>query len=197
MIRKAAYSRKTKETDIEIAVELAVAGGAIKIDSGVPFFDHMLSSFARHGRFAIDLRCKGDTQVDDHHTVEDVGICLGFAIREALGEKKGITRFGDAVIPMDDALAMAAVDLSGRAYFSYSGTELRGYIARYSEELTMEFLNALASNAGMNLHVHVMSGQNRHHIHEAIFKALGLALYKAVAIDPLLGEDILSTKGTI
>ena len=196
MIRKSSYNRKTKETSIDLSLELASAGN-IKIESGVPFFDHMLSSFARHGRFGLTLSCKGDTHIDDHHSVEDIGICIGKAFADALGSKEGIVRFGDAIVPMDDALALAAVDLSGRGHFAYKGPELRGNISRYSEELTIEFLRAFAINAEMNLHVQVLNGDNRHHIHEAIFKALGLALYKAVLTDPLIEGSILSTKGII
>lgn len=196
MIRKSSYHRKTKETDITLSLELASASD-VKVNSGVPFLDHMLASFARHGRFGLELSCKGDTQIDDHHSVEDIGICLGTALAEALGDKAGIVRFGDAVVPMDDALILAAVDLSGRGYFAYKGPELRGNIGRYSEELTSEFLRSFALNAGMNLHIQVLNGDNRHHIHEAIFKSLGLAVYKAVLTDSLLGGNVLSTKGII
>ena len=196
MIRKSSYNRKTKETSIDLSLELASAGD-IKIESGVPFFDHMLSSFARHGRLGLTLSCKGDTHIDDHHSVEDIGICIGKAFADALGSKEGIVRFGDAIVPMDDSLALAAVDLSGRGHFAYKGPELRGNISRYSEELTIEFLRAFAINAEMNLHVQVLNGDNRHHIHEAIFKALGLALYKAVLTDPLIEGSVLSTKGVI
>ncbi|MDR3237514.1 MAG: imidazoleglycerol-phosphate dehydratase HisB [Spirochaetia bacterium] len=194
--RKSECSRKTNETDVAVSVELASCG-SVNIASGVPFLDHMLSSFARHGRFGLSVVCKGDTHIDDHHSVEDIGICLGSAVSSALGDKKGICRFGEAVIPMDDALALASVDLSGRGHFAYKGTELRGYIGRYSEELTVEFLRAFCVNGGMNLHLQILDGSNRHHIHEAAFKAVGIALYKAVLIDPLLGGGILSTKGVI
>jgi len=196
MNRSAKVKRKTKETDISLEIELMSLRDS-KIDSGVPFFDHMLSSMSRHGRFYLDLRCNGDYEIDDHHSVEDMGICLGRAFREALGDKAGITRFGDVAIPMDDALVMVAVDLSGRSFFKYSGMELSGNISKFSEELTMEFLRAFTSNAEINLHVNVIHGENRHHIHEAIYKALGVALYKASSMDAFLEGNILSTKGTI
>jgi len=196
MTRKSEFKRKTKETDISVELELLSLKEA-RINSGVPFFDHMLASFARHGRLFIDLQCQGDNDIDDHHTVEDIGICLGTAFQKALGDKAGITRFGDAVVPMDDALTMVAVDLSGRPYFSHRGIELKGSINRFSEELTLEFLRSFAGNAGINLHVNVLYGENRHHIHESIFKAMGVALYKAVSFDPFLAGSVLSTKGII
>lgn len=196
MIRQATFSRKTNETDISVELELAAVGESI-ITSGVPFFDHMLAAFAKHGKFCIKLKCVGDIQVDAHHSVEDIGLCLGAAIKDALGDKAGVSRFGHAVVPMDDALVLAAVDLSNRPFFAYKGTELRGYIGEYSEELTIEFLQALANSCSMNLHVHVLDGRNRHHIHEAIFKALGLAMYKAVLIDPLAAGALPTTKGVL
>ncbi len=194
--RKAVIARRTKETDIKLSLVLE-SREAPNIFTGVPFFDHMLNSMARHGRFHLDLQCTGDTEVDDHHTVEDVGICLGKAFRKALGEKAGIARFGHSFVPMDDALASAVADLSGRAFFRYEGRELRGAIGAYNEELTVEFLRALSSNAEMNLHVTLHHGENSHHIHEAIFKALGVALRNACAFDATLEGDVPSTKGTI
>jgi imidazoleglycerol-phosphate dehydratase len=196
MERKATITRRTRETDIRLTLGLD-SREAARIFTGVPFFDHMLNSMAKHGRFHLDVQCSGDTEVDDHHTVEDVGICLGKALQKALGDKAGIARFGDASIPMDDALAMAVADLSGRAFFRYSGRELKGYISAYSEELTMEFLRAVSSNAEINLHVLVLHGENSHHVHEAIFKALGVALRKACAVDASLEGEVPSTKGTI
>lgn len=196
MERKATITRRTGETDIKISMVIDGEGPS-RIFTGVPFFDHMLSAMSRHGRFTLDLQCTGDTEVDDHHTVEDVGICLGKAIHKALGEKAGIMRFGEAMVPMDDALAQAAVDLSGRAYFRYRGPDLRGRVGAYSEELTVEFLRALSTNAEFNLHVIVHHGENSHHIHEAIFKAVGVALRKAWEEDAKLQGDIPSTKGTI
>ena len=194
--RRATVERRTRETDITLSLAIPSLEESA-IQSGVPFFDHMLSAMTRHGRFHMNLQCDGDYEVDDHHSVEDIGLCLGKALKEALGEKRGITRFGDATVPMDDALATVAIDLSGRPFFRYEGMELQGYVGRYSEELTPEFLRSMATTGEMNLHVKVHYGSNRHHIHEAIFKALGIALYKAMAIDPFLQEEILSTKGTI
>ena len=196
MKRKSEEKRKTRETDIAIELELSSLENSV-IDSGVPFFDHMLSSLSRHGRFFLKLSCSGDHHIDDHHSVEDIGISLGSAFRKILGDKKGIRRFGDATVPMDDALTLAAVDLSGRAYFRYDGMELKGTIKKYSEELTIEFLRSFASSAGINLHVKVINGENRHHIHESIFKALGIALFKAYSIDGSLENSIPSTKGTL
>ena len=196
MERKAIITRRTTETDIKLT--LIIDGREpSRIFSGVPFFDHMLSALAKHGRFTLDLQCTGDTEVDDHHTVEDVGICLGKAIHKALGEKAGIIRFGDALVPMDDALAQAAVDLAGRAYFHYRGPKLTGRIGAYSEELTVEFLRALSTHGEFNLHVIVHHGENGHHIHEAVFKAIGVALRKAWAVDETRSGDIPSTKGTV
>ncbi|MCP4135696.1 MAG: imidazoleglycerol-phosphate dehydratase HisB [bacterium] len=196
MERKAAVQRKTQETDISVELELMSLKPS-DISSGVPFFDHMLTSMSKHGRFYLHLVCKGDSEIDDHHSVEDIGIVLGQAFGEALGDKSGIKRFGNATIPMDEALALSAIDLSGRGHFHYTGMELQGYIAQYSEELTIEFLKAFALKCGMNLHIQLYYGENRHHIHEAIFKALGVSLYSASSIDDFLEGNILSTKGMI
>ncbi len=196
MERSGVVKRKTRETDISLELVLESTKESV-ISSGVPFFDHMLASMAKHGRMYIKLSCSGDVAVDDHHSVEDIGIALGQALKSALGNKAGIRRFGDASVPMDDALTLTAVDLSGRAFFHYQGDKLIGYIGRYSEELTSEFLNAFSVNAGINLHVNVFYGDNRHHIHESIFKSLGIALYKAFSIDVSIGGEIPSTKGMI
>jgi imidazoleglycerol-phosphate dehydratase len=196
MLRKAEIKRKTKETDISLKLILE-STDKLEINSGVPFFDHMLSAMSKHGRFALDVQCKGDLEVDAHHSVEDIGICLGKAFKKALGDMTGVTRFGDASVPMDDSLAKAVVDLSGRPYFKYTGQELKGLIGNYDAELTMEFLRSFASNADINLHVSVLYGDNGHHIHEAIYKAAGLALYRASLIDTLLKDNIQSTKGSL
>lgn len=196
MERKAEIKRKTKETDIKLRLVLNSLEKPV-ISSGEGFFDHMLNSMAKHGRFYLELECKGDYEVDDHHSIEDIGICLGKAFKKALGDMAGCSRFGDAVIPMDDALAMTAVDISGRPYFNYKGPELKGNIGRYSEEMTTEFLRSFAFNAGINLHVNVFYGDNRHHIHESIFKSLGIALLKAGVVDPELKHHIQSTKGVV
>lgn len=196
MARKSEIKRTTAETDITVRLNLdGWQKSAVK--TGVPFLDHMLDSMSRHGRFQLEMECRGDYQLDDHHTVEDAGICLGKAFKKALGDKAGIRRFGNAVVPMDDALVQTAVDLSGRSYFQYAGAELRGTIGRYSEELTAEFLRSFASNAEMNLHVILISGENRHHIHEAIFKSLGMALREAFSMDSALNGEIPSTKGAL
>ncbi len=196
MERKGSVTRKTKETDIALDLILDSVEQS-RITSGVPFFDHMLESMSKHGRFQLALSCRGDNDVDDHHSVEDIGICLGQALKQALGDKAGIIRFGDVIIPMDDALTMVAIDLSGRPFYKYTGPLLNGSIATYSEELTNEFLRALAMNAGINLHVMVYYGQNKHHVHETIFKALGIALYRAAAMDLGLKGEVPSTKGII
>jgi imidazoleglycerol-phosphate dehydratase len=196
MERKAEIKRKTKETDIFLKLLLNSADKS-NIVSGEPFFDHMLNSMARHGRFFIDLQCSGDYEIDDHHSIEDIGICLGKAFKKALADMSGCRRFGDAVIPMDDALAMVAIDLSGRPHFNYTGPDMRGSIGRFSEEMTIEFLKSFAHNADINLHVVVFHGENRHHIHEAIYKALGIALHKAFTIDPELKSEVQSTKGAV
>ncbi len=196
MERKAKIDRKTAETDISLTLVLESVQGS-QVQTGVPFFDHMLSSLARHGKMNLVLACDGDIQVDDHHSVEDVGICLGKAFRKALGERKGVRRFGEAIVPMDEALSMCAVDLSGRGFFQYSGPKLQGNINTYSEELTLEFLRSFAMNAELTLHIRLLDGSNRHHMHEAVFKSLAVALYRAYTIDSLGSEDIPSTKGVL
>ncbi|MDY6935724.1 MAG: imidazoleglycerol-phosphate dehydratase HisB [Spirochaetota bacterium] len=196
MKKKSEIKRKTLETDIVLNLILNNVDKSI-INTGMPFFDHMLGAMARHGRFFLDLNCKGDYEIDGHHSVEDIGICLGKAFKDAIGSGAGIKRFGDAIIPMDDALTMVAIDFSGRSYFSYIGPRLDGYINGYSEELTQEFLRSFATNAAMNIHVIVLYGENRHHIQESIFKALGVSLSKACSGDPLLGDSVPSTKGII
>ncbi len=196
MERKGSVKRKTKETDIALELILDNVEKS-EIASGVPFFDHMLESMSKHGRFRLTLSCKEDNDIDDHHSVEDIGICLGQALKQALGDKAGIVRFGDVTIPMDDALTLVAVDLSGRRFYKYTGPLLNGSIATYSEELTDEFLRALAMNAGINLHVMVYYGQNKHHVHETIFKALGISLYRAASRDLGVKGEVPSTKGTI
>lgn len=194
--RSGSFERKTKETDIKVSVTLASPAES-HIDSGVPFFDHMLSALSKHGMIALDLSCKGDLQIDDHHTVEDIGICLGKAFSDAVSDKAGIARFGFGSVPMDDALCQVSVDLSGRPFFRCEGEKLSGMIGRFSGELTAEFLYAFAVNANMNLHVNVLYGDNLHHIHESVFKALGVALKQACAIDPERAGSIPSTKGTL
>lgn len=195
MERTASVARKTSETDITLELALASLNEA-RIETGVGFFDHMMNALSKHGHLGINLKVKGDTEVDDHHSVEDAGICFGKAFKEALGGKEGIMRFGNASVPMDGSLASASVDLSGRAFFCYTGVDLSGYIGTYSEELTCEFFRAFASNAEVNLHIEVRYGDNRHHIHEAIFKAVARALYAAYSFDPQ-GGGVPSTKGVL
>lgn len=196
MDRISIIERKTLETDIRVEINLDKSIPS-DIQTGVPFFDHMLNSMARHGRFYSAIKCTGDIHVDDHHTVEDIGICLGKAFKEALGSKSGIRRFGHAIVPMDDALTLTAVDLSGRPFFKYTGIDLKGYIKDYNEEMTVEFMRSFADNAEMNLHIEQKYGNNRHHIHESIFKSVGFALYNSFMIDESLKGSIPSTKGTI
>ena len=175
---------------------LCLDGGQCAVETGVGFFDHMLVHLARHGRFGLQVEARGDTHVDDHHTVEDVGIVLGQMLDEALGDKSGIERFGFASIPMDEALARVSVDLSGRSALSYnvSFAECGGKIGTFDTQLVCEFLTALVNNGRFNCHVEVTSGQNNHHIAEAIFKALGRSLRHAVAVT---GDEVPSTKGVL
>lgn len=197
MSRQASIQRKTNETQIELSLDLDASGYTNQ--TGVGFLDHMLDHIARHGRLGLQVHARGDTHIDDHHTVEDVGIVLGQAIDRALGDKKGIERYGYGVVPMDEALARVAIDLSGRATFVYS-VEFRGFgddppsIGRFDVQLVQEFFHAVAQNARMNLHIEVPWGENNHHIAEAIFKAFGRALRQAVAIT---GADVPSTKGSL
>ncbi len=195
-MRTSEIKRKTAETDISIALELDGKGEG-KISTGVGFLDHMLTLFARHGRFNLCVDCKGDTNVDDHHSVEDIGIALGLAFKEALGEKRGIRRYGDITLPMDEALVLAAVDCSGRGMLCYSATFLTEKIGTFDTELVEEFFIAFASNAGVTLHIKQLDGRNSHHIAEAMFKAVARALRCAVSIDESAKDEIPSTKGVL
>jgi imidazoleglycerol-phosphate dehydratase len=193
--RRASVTRTTKETDI--SVELNVDGrGRSELDTGVPFLNHMLEIFARHGFFDLAVRARGDLEVDQHHTVEDVGLTLGQALREALGDKAGIRRFGDAVCPLDEALVHAVVDLSGRPYLAYNLRIKQARVGNFDTELIHDFLLAFTNQVGMNLHLTQAQGRNPHHIIEAGFKALARALDKAKQVDPRV-EGVLSTKGTL
>jgi len=193
--RKATVDRRTTET--EVRVELGLDGPiAAQVHSGVGFFDHMLDLFGKHGRFELTVEAKGDTEVDDHHTVEDVGIALGQAIDQALGDRKGIARFAQAAVPMDEALAETSVDLGGRGVLVFHAEFRQEKIGTYDVSLTREFLQAMAANARMALHVNVRYGEDGHHITEAIFKSLARALSKAVAIDPR-EPGVPSTKGVL
>ena len=193
--RECTKKRETKETSISLVLNIDGSGNA-KIDTGIGFFDHMLESFARHGLFDLTLECSGDLLVDGHHTVEDCGIVLGEAIKEALGSKEGIRRYGSMTLPMDDALVLTAIDLSGRPYLSYDAdfpTEKIGYL---DTELVKEFFYAVSYSAGMNIHIKVISGENSHHICEAMFKSFARSLDEATGFDPRI-NDVLSTKGTL
>ncbi len=193
--RIAAVERKTKETDIRLALNLDGSGKS-RIETGIGFFDHMLEGFTRHGFFDLDLTAAGDLIVDCHHTVEDTGIVLGTALSEALGDKAGIRRFGSCILPMDDALVLAAVDLSGRSYFDMKADFPAERVGELETETVREFFYAVASSARMNLHLRVLAGQNSHHMIEALFKAFAKALDEATSLDPRI-TDVLSTKGTL
>ncbi|BDG37438.1 imidazoleglycerol-phosphate dehydratase HisB [Saccharococcus caldoxylosilyticus] len=195
MARHASISRTTKETDIQL--EFVIDGeGKAELDTGVPFLTHMLDLFTKHGHFNLTVKAKGDTEVDDHHTTEDIGICLGQALREALGDKKGIKRYGNAFVPMDEALAQVVVDLSNRPHFEFRGQFPSQKVGTFDVELVHEFLWKLALEARMNLHVIVHYGRNTHHMIEAVFKALGRALDEATMIDPRV-KGVPSTKGML
>lgn len=191
--RQATIERKTTETDISLKMDLD-GQGQYQIDTGIGFFDHMLSHLAKHGKMDLTLKAKGDLHVDDHHTVEDVAICLGQALCKALGDKKGIARFGDSVVPMEDAKAQATVDLSGRPYLVYRAKYNTQKIGEFDVECVEEFLRAFSTAGQFNLHIDVPYGVNSHHIAEAIFKALGQSLATAVKV---IGGDIPSTKGIL
>ena len=195
-MRQAEVSRKTGETDIRLRLELDGTGKSI-IDTGVGFLDHMLTLFARHGRFDLEVSCKGDTYVDDHHSVEDIGIALGKAFEKALGDKKGIVRYGSTILPMDESLILSAVDLSGRGLLVYDLQIPAEKVGTFDTELTEEFFRALAHNAGATLHIKQLSGGNSHHIIEGAFKSVARSLRAAVAIDPACADEIPSTKGVL
>ena len=192
-MREASLIRTTKETDIELSLALN-GGNDIVIDTGIGFFDHMLTLFARHGNFDLVVKCKGDLNVDAHHSIEDIGIVLGKALKEALCDKYGIRRYGSALIPMDETLAEVALDLSGRSYLVFNAAFTTDRIGEFPTEMAEEFFRAVADNAGMTLHINLRYGKNNHHIAEGIFKAFGHALKDAVALD---GSGILSTKGVL
>ena len=195
-MRQAEISRKTGETDIRILLNLDGTGKST-VDTGVGFLDHMLTLFARHGRFDLEVSCKGDTYVDDHHSVEDIGIALGQAFDAALGDKKGVTRYGSTILPMDESLILSAADLSGRGLLIYDLSIPAEKVGTFDTELTEEFFRALAHNAGMTLHIRQLSGGNSHHIIEGAFKSVARSLRTAAAIDPACAEEIPSTKGVL
>ena len=195
-MRSAEMKRTTSETSIELRLNLD-GTGAGRIATGVGFMDHMLTLFARHARMDLNVVCKGDTMVDDHHSVEDIGICLGAAIAQAVGDKRGIRRYGSMLLPMDEALVLCALDLSGRSCLRYTAQIPSQKIGTFDTELVEEFFLGLTRSAGMTLHMKMMDGTNSHHIVEAMFKALGRALREAVSIDESLGGEIPSTKGVL
>lgn len=195
-MRTAEIIRKTAETDITLTLSLDGSGSS-RIDTGCGFLDHMLTLLAKHGRFDLTLSCKGDTYVDDHHTVEDVGIALGQAFKAALGDKKGITRYGDTILPMDEALILCALDLSGRDYLGYDLQIPTPKVGSFDTELVEEFLLGFVRNAACTLHVRQLAGRNSHHIIEGAFKAVGRCLRAAVAIDSAFSDEIPSTKGVL
>lgn len=194
-MRKATVTRKTAETDITLELNLD-GRGRYCISTSIPFLDHMLSLMAKHGLFDLDVKAYGDLEVDFHHTVEDIGICLGEAIRKALGDMKGVQRYGSSAIPMNESLAVAAIDLSNRPYLIYNVKDNLENIGTFDKRLVPEFFQALTSHSGMTLHLNVPYGTNSHHIIEAIFKAFGRALDEATMISSRF-EDIMSTKGEI
>ena len=195
MARTADYVRKTKETDISLHLNLDGTGSS-SIHTGIGFFDHMLDGFARHGLFDLKVNVAGDLAVDCHHTIEDTGIVLGNGIKEAVGDKKGIRRYGSCILPMDETLVLCAVDLSGRPYLVFDGEFTTDRVGYMDTEMVKEFFYAISYTAGMNLHIRVLSGGNNHHMIEAMFKAFAKALDQATVIDPRI-TDILSTKGSL
>ncbi len=195
MTREATIERITKETEIRLRLNLDGSGKG-EIATGIGFFDHMLDGFSRHGLFDLSLNVKGDLEVDDHHTIEDTGIVLGTAIREAVGDKKGIRRYGSCILPMDESLVLCAVDLSGRPYFSFDGAFTREKIGDMATEMVREFFYAVSYTAAMNLHIKVLTPGNNHHMAEAMFKSFSKALDMAVSYDPRI-TDVLSTKGSL
>ena len=195
-MRKAEITRRTAETDISLALNLD-GSGMSDCKTGCGFLDHMLTLFARHGRFDLTVSCTGDTQVDYHHTVEDIGICLGKAFAQAIGDKKGITRYGDIALPMDEALILSAVDISGRGGCYYALEIPTQKVGDYDTELDQEFWIAFAQNAGLTLHIRQLAGRNSHHIIEGAFKSVARSLKAAVAIDACFANEVPSTKGML
>jgi len=194
-MRSASINRKTNETDINITLNID-GTGVSKVSTGVGFFDHMLEGFCKHGFFDAEITTKGDLHVDGHHTIEDTGIVLGTAIKEAIGDKKGIKRFGYFILPMDDALALCAIDLGGRPYFEFDAEFTSPMVGDMDTQLVREFFYAISYASGMNLHIKLLNGVNDHHKIEAIFKAFGKALDEACSMDERI-TDVLSTKGSL
>jgi len=194
-LRQAEIERVTRETQIKLSLNLD--GGNYQIDTGCGFLNHMLELFAAHGGFGLQISARGDTEVDYHHTVEDVGIVLGQALRQALGDMRGVARYGQQLLPMDEALLLAVVDISGRAYLVYDVTLPTARVGDFDTELAEEFMQALVRNAGLTLHCRMLAGHNSHHIIEALFKAVARALRQAVQLDARQADKIPSTKGVI
>ena len=195
-MRNAEIIRKTKETDIYLKLELD-GKGTSEVDSGSAFLDHMLTLFAKHGKFDLTVKCKGDTEVDFHHTAEDIGICLGEAFKKALGDKAGIVRYADTILPMDETLILSAIDFSGRAYFACELDIKAAKVGDFDTELVTEFWQAFSYNAGCTLHVRQLAGSNSHHIIEGVYKSCAISIRAAVKIDPDFADDIPSTKGVL
>ncbi|CDA28182.1 imidazoleglycerol-phosphate dehydratase HisB [Eubacterium sp. CAG:156] len=195
MNRVGTYSRKTNETQIDITFNIDGKGKA-NIDTGIGFFDHMLNNFARHGLFDLDVKVKGDLFVDCHHTIEDTGIALGIAIKQALGDKKSIKRYGSVILPMDESLVLCSLDLSGRPYLNFDAEFTVDKVGEFDTEMVKEFFHAIAYAVGMNLHIKILESGNNHHMIEGIFKAFSKSLDNATMIDERI-EDVLSTKGSL
>jgi imidazoleglycerol-phosphate dehydratase len=195
-MRKGSVTRKTKETEVEVAVDLDGAGRSA-VATGIGFLDHMLDLLARHSRIDITVKAKGDLHIDHHHTTEDVGIALGQAVKQALGDMKGITRYADVHVPMDEALTRVALDVSGRPFLVFKAEFVRDKVGQFDTELVQEWFQAFAMNAGLTVHVETLYGTNDHHISESCFKGLARALRTAVAIDPRAAGEVPSTKGTL
>ena len=195
-MRTSTINRRTAETDIRLVLDLD-GGGKSEIDTGCGFLNHMLTLFARHGRFDLTVKCVGDTDVDDHHTVEDIGICLGLAFAEALGDMGGIVRYGNTLLPMDEALILTAVDISGRAHLSYGLNLPTAKIGTFDTELVQEFWLGFVRKASVTLHFRQLAGENSHHIVEGAFKSAARSLRAACAVDPTLNGEIPSTKGVL
>ena len=195
-MRSSTITRRTAETDISLTLNLDGAGKS-DIDTGCGFLNHMLTLLAKHGRFNLNVKCVGDTDVDDHHTVEDIGICLGQAFSEAIGDMAGIVRYGSAILPMDEALILTTVDISGRAHLSFDLDIPTAKIGTFDAELVKEFWLGFVRNANVTLHIRRLAGENSHHIVEGAFKSVARSLRAAVAIDPALGGEIPSTKGVL
>jgi len=193
--RAAEVERKTRETQVRVALKIDGSGHG-EIATGIPFLDHMLESFARHGFFDLKVEAHGDLHIDEHHTVEDVGIVLGRAFRQALGDRSGIRRFGEATVPLDEALCTAVVDISGRSYLSYEVPVAQERVGNFQTELVQDFMKAFSDEAGLNLHLHLHAGRNPHHVIETVFKSFARAMDQASSLEPRV-SGVLSTKGTL